>query len=314
MAQDTAKSDEPLESIDDTSIDDLVLQSLPAPDRLPPMLFLAALVHGILIIGVTFNAVLGDEFREAISLEVTIVADPDPNVLEPERAEYLAQASQQGAGNTQEQARPTAMAESPVPVDNLGSDDGDSLDDSNAVEEFADQVLTANTELDFDVQDKPREEPAPDVTVAAHLEAGMELTLPLPQDQQTDLAIRDENPRELVTSVDTKESRVAGYLSRWKSKIETVGVKYFPEEAVIDGITGSPTLEVTINASGHLTEVLVRRSSGSKALDQVALSILRRAAPFDPFPEAIRIDYDRLRFAYKWQFSHLDVQATARAN
>ena len=92
------------------SIDDVVLESLPVPDRLPPMLFLAALVHGILIIGVTFNAVLNDEFRDAISLEVTIVADPDPNVLEPERAEYLAQASQDGAGNTQEQARPTCYA------------------------------------------------------------------------------------------------------------------------------------------------------------------------------------------------------------
>jgi protein TonB len=196
----------------------------------------------------------------------------------------------------------------------MGADDGDSLNDANAVEEFADQVLTARSEQDYDVLDKPREEPSADVSIAANLEAGMELTLPLPQDRETNLAIRYENPRELVTSVDTKESKVAGYLNRWKTKIETVGVKYFPEEAIVEGFTGSPTLEVTINASGHLLEVLVRRSSGSKTLDQVALSILRRAAPFDPFPEAIRLDYDQLRFAYKWQFNHLDVQTAARTN
>jgi protein TonB len=296
------------------SIDNVVLQSLPVPDRLPPMLFLAALVHGILIIGVTFNAVLGDEFRDAISLEVTIVADPDPNVLEPERAEYLAQASQEGAGNTQEQARPTARAESMVPVDNLGTLDGDSADDSRDVPIFADQVLTARAEQDFDVPDKPREQPSTDESTAAHLESGIELTMPLPQDMLTSTRIHDDNPRELVTSVDTKESRVAGYLNRWKTKIETIGVKYFPRETVIDGITGSPTLEVTITATGQLQEVLVRRSSGSKALDQVALSILRRAAPFDPFPEAIRVDYDQLRFAYKWQFDHLGVQSTAQTN
>jgi protein TonB len=311
MAERAKYSDVQADSGDDLSIDDMVLQSLPAPDRLPPMLFLAALVHGILIIGVTFNAVLGDEFRDAISLEVTIVADPDPNVLEPERAEYLAQASQEGAGNTQEQARPTAKAESSVPVDNLGSEDGDSLRDSNAVDEFADQVLTARAEQEFAVRDKPREEPSELVSKAAFLEAGMEVTLPLPQDNATSLAIRDETPRELVTSVDTKESKVAGYLNRWKTKIETVGVKYFPDDVVIDGLVGNPTLEVTINASGDLMEVLVRRSSGSRALDQVALSILRRAAPFDPFPEAIRVDYDRLRFAYKWQFNHLSVQTAA---
>ncbi|MDH3441562.1 MAG: hypothetical protein OEM63_12465, partial [Gammaproteobacteria bacterium] len=70
MAKEPSKTGD---AIGPDSIDDVVLESLPAPDRLPPMLFLAALIHGILIIGVTFNAVLGDEFREAISLEVTIV-------------------------------------------------------------------------------------------------------------------------------------------------------------------------------------------------------------------------------------------------
>jgi len=311
MAIEPSKTDD---MIGPDSIDDVVLESLPAPDRLPPMLFLAALIHGILIIGVTFNAVLGDEFREAISLEVTIVADPDPNVLEPERAEYLAQASQEGAGNTQEQARPSAKSESPVPVDNIGTLDGDSADDARAIEVFADQVLTARADQNFDVLDKPREEPSTDKSTAAQLESGIQLTLPLPQDMLTDTSIRDDNPRELVTSVDTKESKVAGYLSRWKSKIETVGIKYFPDDGLIDGMTGSPTLEVTITATGQLQDVLVRRSSGSKVLDQVALSILRRAAPFDPFPEAIRVDYDQLRFAYKWQFNHLDVQATARTD
>lgn len=294
------------------SIDDVVLEAPAAPDRLPPMLFLAALVHGILIIGVTFNAVLGDQFRDAISLEVTIVADPDPNVLEPERAEYLAQASQEGAGNTQEQARPTARAESPVPVDNAGTLDGDSAEDAQAIEQVADQVLTARAEQEIDVPDRPRDDPSPEVTKAAQLEAGIELTMPLPQDMVTDLAIRDDNPRELVTSVDTRESKVAGYLARWKTKIETVGVKYFPRGAMLDGISGSPTLEVTIDASGRLQEVLVRRSSGSRALDQVALNILERAAPFDPFPEAIRVDYDQLRFAYKWQFNNLGFQTTAQ--
>lgn len=278
------------------------------------MLFLAALIHGILIIGITFNSILGDEFADAISLEVTIVADPDSNALEPDQAEYLAQASQQGAGNTQEQSRPSARAESIVPVDNIGSEGGDSREDSRSVEQFSDQLLSARAEQDFKATDDPRENPSQEESTAANLEAGIEITMPLPTDDAPNPFIRDENPRELVTSVDTKESTIAGYLSRWKTKIETVGIKYFPEEALTDGVSGSPTLEVTISASGQLQEVLVRRSSGSKALDQIALSILRRAAPFDPFPEAVRLDYDQLRFAYKWQFNHMNMQATARAN
>jgi protein TonB len=284
------------------------------PDRLPPMLFLAALVHGILIIGITFNAMTGGDYADAISLEVTIVADPDRSNATPEDADYLAQASQEGGGNTLLQVRPGALAESSVPVDNAGEADGNSLDPSQTHELAADQRITTSTDTDTPVADRPRVEPLPEEATALALEAGAETTLPLPQDDVMQLQIHDDKPRELVTSVDTRESVVAGYLDRWKRKIETTGLRYFPEQSVLRELTGSPTLEVTINASGQLEEVIVRRSSGSNVLDQAALNILRRASPFDPFPEAIRLDYDQLRFAYKWQFSGPGTPSAANVN
>ena len=58
-------------------IEEIQLVAAVVPDRLPAMLFLAALIHGILIIGITFNPYVLDQFADAISLEVTIVADPD---------------------------------------------------------------------------------------------------------------------------------------------------------------------------------------------------------------------------------------------
>lgn len=280
------------------------------PDRLPPMLFLAALVHGILIIGVTFNAVLGNDFAEAISLEVTIVADPDKSWVDVEKAQYLAQASQQGDGNTKEAVRASAPLHSTVPFDNAGSKDGDGLQEAFAQTEAADQLVSTRAEQDRQVADKPRD-PAPVESVALLLESGIAETLPLPQDLLASFQIQDDKPRQLVTSVDTRESRIAVYLDRWKRKIETLGVKYFPDVGLVDGITGSPTLQVTISASGQLDEALVRQSSGSKALDQAAIDILRRASPFDPFPEDIRADYDQLIFAYKWKFSDQQLQATA---
>ena len=295
-------------------IDQVTLDRGPVPDRLPPMLFLAALIHGILIIGITFNAVLGSETSDAISLEVTIVADPDQNIERPEKAEYLAQASQQGGGNTQEQVRPSAPLQSEVPIDNFGDESGDSLADSALFKDTADQVLTSRAEQDPSVMDKPRDDPSHDESNAIILESGVVQTLPLPNEDKANLLIHDQNLRQLVTSVDTKESNIASYLQRWKTKIETIGVKYFPEKGAMQGIIGSPTLEVTISASGQLAEVIIRNSSGSKTVDQAALNILRRAAPFDPFPEAIRVDYDQLRFAYKWQFNEMGVSSTAQAN
>jgi len=305
----------PVSSIDEVdpqgSIESFTLEAGPHPDRLPPMLFLAALIHGILIIGITFNAIVGDAFSEPISLEVTIVADPDHNVLEPESADYLAQASQEGAGTTTEQARPGARAESPVPIDNAGDEYGDAASDATFLDEVADQVLTTMALRDRNVPDLPREDPRPSEARAAAMESGLELSLPLPQEDIVNLAIHDDTPRELVTSVNTRESKIAPYLNRWKRKIEAIGIRYLPDHGLVDGMSGSPTLEVIISASGQLKEVIVRRTSGSKILDRAALDILRRAAPFDPFPEAVRVDYDTLRFAYKWQFNHASVQSTA---
>lgn len=295
-------------------IDEVILDRGPVPDRLPPMLFLAALIHGILIIGITFNAVLGGEVSDAISLEVTIVADTDQKIDRPENAEYLAQASQQGGGNTLEQVRPSAPIQSAVPIDNIGDESGDSLTESAPLDDAADRILTTRAEAEQMLADLPREIPSPDDSSAIFLESGSEQTLPLPNEDRANLLIHDQNLRQLVTSVDTKESNIAGYLQRWKTKIETIGVKYFPEKGAVQGLTGSPTLEVTISASGQLTEVVVRQSSGSKIVDQAALNILRRAAPFDPFPEAIRVDYDQLRFAYKWQFNEIGISSTARVN
>ncbi|NIA26566.1 MAG: TonB family protein [Desulfobulbaceae bacterium] len=295
-------------ALNQTALDEIQLVAPEVADRLPAMLFLAALVHGILIIGITFNPYLIDDLTNAISLEVTIVADPDQRIDRPDEAEYLAQASQQGGGNTTDEVRPTAPLESASPIDNLGEESGESLLDATAHERSADQLLSTQNEQDRKVVDDLREQPQPDDSTAIALESGSEQTLPLPQDESATLLIHDDDPRQLIISADTRESTIAAYLDNWKRRIEAVGDEYFPELGDLEGLTGSPTLEVSIEASGQLSEVIVRKSSGSAVLDQAALDILRRASPFDPFPAEVSADYDRLRFAYKWLFSE-DLEA-----
>ena len=295
-------------------LDEIQLVAPARVDRLPAMLFLAALLHGILIIGVTFNPQMFENLTNAISLEVTIVADPDQRIDRPDNAEYLAQASQEGGGNTSEQVRPSAPIESVAPIDSLGEEDGTSLVDSTVHETAADQVVTTRQDQQEKVPDDPREEPQPNESTAIALERGSEQTLPLPQDERASMLLTDDDPRQLVVSADTSESNIAPYLDNWKRRIEAVGVAYFPELGDLDGIEGSPTLEVSIDSSGNLQDVVIRKSSGSTVLDQAALDILRRASPFDPFPPAVAADYDSLRFAYKWLFTEQIVPAASSVN
>lgn len=284
-------------------LEELRLVAKPPADRLPAMLFLAALIHGILIMGVAFNPALSDTFAEAISLEVTIVANPDQDIDRPDEAEYLAQASQQGGGNTTDQVRPAAAPESLSPIDNPGTEDGAAFVDETTHQRASDELLATTRDLALRVQQDPRREPTPDASTARALEKGDDTTLPLPQEERASLLIHDDDPRHLVISADTSESVVAQYLDTWKRRIEAVGAEYFPELGTLEDMTGSPTVEVSIAASGELTDVVIRKSSGSAVLDQAALDILRRASPFEPFPVEIQAKYDSLRFAYKWLFA-----------
>ena len=232
-------------------LDELRLITEPEADRLPAMLFLAALVHGILIIGVTFNPALLDEFSDAISLEVTIVADPDQEIDRPDRAEYLAQASQEGGGNTTDQVRPSAPPENTSPIDNPGDEFGDSFLESNEHIVSADQLLATATEQEQNVTDDPRIDPQPETSTALALEAGSDTTLPLPQDDLATLLIHDDDPAP--AGYQCGYSRISG-----RSPTSITGnaasrpwaTSIFPNLGDLDGLTGSPTLEVSIDANG----------------------------------------------------------------
>ena len=284
-------------------LDELRLVAPAAPDRLPAMLFLAALIHGILIIGITFNPELADQFANAISLEVTIVADANQEIDRPDEAAYLAQASQEGGGNTTEQVRPAAPLQSATPVDNEGQEDGTALLDTKTHDRSADELLVTQDSSDRQVENDPRSDPQPETSTAIAMEAGAEVTLPLPQEDIATMLIRDDEPRQLVISADTRESVAAAYLDNWKRRIEAVGADYLPQLKNVGRISGSPTLLVTISASGELTDTAVTRSSGSTVLDLASKDIIQRASPFNEFPDDMATEYDSVAFEYKFLFT-----------
>jgi protein TonB len=160
----------------------------------------------------------------------------------------------------------------------------------------------------------PRTEPQPEDTRAISLQAGSDLTLPLPQEEQATLLLRDDQRRELIISADTRKSVVAAYLDNWKRRIEAVGTSYLPELGDIGTISGSPVLLVSIASSGDLLDAEIRKSSGSAVLDLAALDILQRASPFNPFPPDVAADYNTVRFEYKWLFAEQLVPAVSPGN
>jgi len=284
-------------------LDELRLMAPVIPDRLPAMLFLATLFHGILIIGVTFNAAITDQFADAISLEVTIVADPDQQIDRPDEAAYLAQASQEGGGNITDQIRPSAPLQSAIPVDNQGSENGTALSDAQAHERSADEVLATESPSDRQVAIDSRTDPQPQDSIAVAMEAGSEVTLPLPQEDKASFLLTDDDPKQLIIAADTRESVAAAYLDSWKRRIEAVGAAYLPELGELENMNGSPTLLVRIGKNGELLEAVVSRTSGSPILDLASVDIIQRASPFNEFPAPMASEYDKVAFEYKFLFT-----------
>jgi protein TonB len=273
----------------------------PAWDRLLAMVFFVALLHGLVILGITFNA-QADDRGGAPGLKVLLVSDELPEAAANPTASYLAQRTQLGSGSTREAVSPSSPPTALRVLKHPGSPRGDSLAPRGDMKGADTERVLTTTAWVTDVRyladlgttgsqrDRPLliEEPRVAQPAPAEAPGPAELTGPK----------RDE----LWVTADTRAASLAPYLDAWRRKVERIGTLNFPAAARTALGDTSPVLEVGINANGTLDRALIRRSSGNPELDQAALAILKLAAPFDPFPPALAAEHSVLRFAYEWQF------------
>src|SRR6185437_11968973 len=93
----------------------LMLREGKAPvwDRLLAMLFFTALLHGVIILGLTFKAPIAAN-DSAPGLQVLLVSDEVPVTDRNEHATYLAQRTQLGSGNTRKDVSPRNPTQAPI--------------------------------------------------------------------------------------------------------------------------------------------------------------------------------------------------------
>jgi len=268
-------------------------------DRLATAVFIAALLHGLVILGVRFAPPPSDD-RPLPTLEVLLVPEGPAEDANPE-ASYIASRSQRGAGTTRERQRTSVPEASASLLENAGEALGEAFNPRAPESTVGGSQLLATTAA------RSRRTVAGEDERVESTSIPLE-TRPLPQvgvnTSAADETLRlrgDPAPDDRLLA-DTRESQIAAYLDSWKRRIEQVGTLNFPNEARRRSLSGNPVLEVAIRADGHLEQVLVRRSSGHRELDNAAVGIVRLASPFDPFPPSMRERYPVLRFAYEWQF------------
>jgi protein TonB len=261
------------------------MQGRQTRDRLTTMLVLAGLLHGLVILGISFSSPYENSQIDR-GMEVVLVSDELPEARDNPTATYLSQRTQTGSGNTQD--RRTAQLPSPAKEEATAA-----AQSARAVRDSADQLLTSNNGA----------RPTPMQVLPVPEIAGTDATQAPPSRKgDEELVLRGVTRDELYVSADTKASRLAPYLDAWRRRVERVGTLNFPSAARRRGLTGNPVIEVTLRRDGRLQAARIQRSSGHAEIDAAALEILRLASPFDPFPTELARDFRTLRFPYEWRF------------
>jgi protein TonB len=237
-------------------------------------------------------------------MDVVLVNSKSPT--KPVKADALAQANLDGGGNTDKKLR----ASTPLPA----LEERDPSRELKAAENRMKQLEAEATELMTRMKSKAavtQAEVALPSTAKGDAEARdlVEKSLEI---ERLEAQIRrehqayQERPKRKFVGARAQEYRFAQYVDAWRQKIERVGNLNYPEEAKARKLYGSLQLTVAIKANGEVEKVEVNRSSGHKVLDQAAIRIVRLAAPFDKFPDNIRVDTDILHITRTWTFTRSD--------
>ncbi len=260
-------------------------------DRMVVAMVLAAALHLLIILGISVTPDTPDPIDDKLpTLDITLV--PRNKTPPPKEADYLAQTSQDGAGNTSEKIRPQyeqeahqAGAPPPMPAPAQTQD----LARPNAQRKILATEDTAKTE-----------QPQPQSAVEL-INRSLEL-VQLDQQLKQSMQAYSKLPRQAFVSARTQEFKYASYMNDWVSKVERIGNLNYPDEARRKSLTGSLMLQVSVNQNGSVRNIRLLRSSGYKVLDDAAIRIVQLASPFAPLPPEISKDTDILHITRTWEF------------
>ena len=288
------------------SFSDFLLDRFGLVASMQVALLASVAAHALVIVGVSIRppSILRWDAPHNVMDVVLVNAR---STTKPLKADALAQANLDGGGNTDQKLR----ARSPFPSVETKNDPSRELKAGEArvkqLEAEAKQLMTQmqSKAMVAQVQPAPQETAKPDAQARDLIERSLEIERLEAQIRREHQAYQ-ERPKKKFVGARAEEYRFAQYVDNWRAKIERVGNLNYPEEAKTRKIYGSLQLTVGIKTDGEVESVEINRSSGKRVLDQAAIRIVRLAAPFDRFPQNIKVDTDILYITRTWTFTRAD--------
>ncbi len=265
-------------------------------DRLMMALIFAGAAHLVIILGINFE--MPEPVKTDRSLDITLVSSK--SAVAPNKADYFAQENQLGSGDSEEPPKPTMRM--PPPSETIETKKS-SASQAPAMpnkpkhvltQKKSDHITAVETESTENTDNK-----RPMLTAAL-------LSRQIAQLGAEFSKIRNDagmRPKIMfINSVNAQKYKAAAYEKAWQAKVERLGNLNYPNEARRKKLSGSLILSVGLNDDGSIYNIKIRHSSGHKVLDDAAVKIVRLAAPFAPFPDALKEQADVLVITRTWKF------------
>lgn len=269
-------------------------------DRLAFTLVMALLVHALVLFGIRFVV---PKTQAAPVMEVTLV--PAKSARAPVKADFLAQAQQEGSGTLAEARLLTTRERTPLP----GQGRGAQPVTPNAPEAVA---VVAELKQPTLVTTRQSSTPVPAAQIPATPVAP---PVPPSPDLDADIAALEarlsaskqayaKRPRiRTLAAVSTRQDDWAGYIDQFRQRVETTGNASFPAEARAQHLQGQVRLLVAIYPDGRVQRIQILQSSGHAILDRAAEQSVRQAEPFARFPASQQGQIDVLQIIRTWRFA-----------
>jgi protein TonB len=268
-------------------------------ERLGATLVLSLLLHGLIVLGVGFALEKAAPVMPTLDVILTRTSTP----LTPKQADFLAQASNQGGGESEKTNRPRDTQPGLVPKPDEGVAPQELRAQSPAPQPPPEaRVVSSTTGPAATPQPQATPQVPPDVLPPGRQRIEHDMAMAR---LAAEIHLRSERyakrPSRKFVSASTREYAWAAYLRAWVDRAERVGNLNYPDEARRRHIGGVVVINVGIRRDGSVERADIVQSSHIPVLDEAALRIAKLAEPYPPLPKTAE-DPDILNVVRTWQF------------
>ncbi|NOQ36405.1 MAG: TonB family protein [Methylococcaceae bacterium] len=280
-------------------------------DSLSTWLFIAAVVHAIILLGVTFAA--PDVKKVSKAIEITLVSSATRKA--PDDAKYLAQENQIGAGQETQKPKPN---EQKIPKigkkkKKQGKIKQPKKKKSSSKAKSKKKKSSSHRVISQKKQKKKKKQKVAKTKKIAQKKSNepAELSMAALEQQIAQLGDRvkylkkssEKTNIKFVNSISAHKYVAAQYVRDWERKVQRIGNLNYPKIAREKGFHGTLSMDVGIRTNGSIYQIRIVKSSGNKVLDDAAKRIVRMSAPFAALPKQISKQLEVLIIRRSWSFT-----------